>query len=89
MNSQSLWLTLMSEEKTTTINKEKMKKLSLVKMEILPDELLDRSQMASVFGGTFYQCSCNGGPQFTVMTDGNPEKDAGCARDESPACIAA
>ncbi|SEG23280.1 TIGR04149 family rSAM-modified RiPP [Algoriphagus boritolerans] len=66
-----------------------MKKLSLVKMEILPEEQLDRSQMASVFGGTFYQCSCNNGPTFTVMTDGDPEEDAGCAEGETAACIAA
>jgi len=55
-------------------------------------DVLERSEMKKItggYGGTFYNCSCSGGPQFTVMTDGDPEQDAGCATDESAACIAA
>jgi natural product precursor len=58
-----------------------MKKLSLGKMEILPGEQLDRSQMATVFGGAdnngFWACSCSSGPESTVMiTDNSYPADA-------------
>jgi hypothetical protein len=74
------------------LTKLKMKKFSLEMLRLTSADVLERSQMKKItggVGGTFYNCSCSGGPQFTVMTDGNPEEDAGCATDESAACIAA
>ncbi len=60
-------------------------------MKISSEEVLDRSQMATIIGGsyTWYHCQCGGGPPFTLMSDGNPLGDAGCDDDESVNCVVA
>lgn len=61
-----------------------MKKLSLGKLKLASEERLDRSQLATIIGGSgsywnFFQCTCNnGGSYFTIYTDGDPVLDSAC-----------
>ncbi|REG84547.1 TIGR04149 family rSAM-modified RiPP [Algoriphagus antarcticus] len=68
-----------------------MKKLSLGKLKLLSEEVLERSHMATVIGGeyTFYNCVCGSGEPFTLMSDGNPLADAGCYVTEDVSCVVA
>lgn len=57
-----------------------MKMLSLGKLKVGSFEMLQRSQLATIFGGSdnngFYACSCSSGPEVTVMiTDGSYPED--------------
>ncbi len=66
-----------------------MKNSNFKKMNLFPEELLDRTQLATIIGGTFYNCTCNGGEPFTVMTDGDPVDDSGCPIDQDVSCVEA
>jgi len=52
-----------------------MKKLRLGKLKLASEEVLQRSQLANIYGGSggdcywngFWACKCNNGPEVTVM----------------------
>lgn len=58
-----------------------MKKLSLGKLKLSSFEILQRNNMATIYGGSdnngFWACSCSSGPESTVMiTDNSHPADA-------------
>lgn len=67
-----------------------MKKLSLGKLNLLSEDVIDRSQLALIYGGTEdcfkYLCHCGDGVKFIVQTDGDPYTDAGCASGCAAGC---
>jgi natural product precursor len=48
-----------------------MKKLSLGKLKLASEEVLQRNQLATIYGGSdnngFWACSCSSGPESLVM----------------------
>lgn len=46
-----------------------MKKFNLEMLRLTSDEVLGRSQMKKITGGTAWHCQCGGGPVFTLWDD--------------------
>jgi natural product precursor len=68
-------------EKKLSLKPKKMKKLSLGKLWLSSEEVLQRSQMKMVYGGGFWHCHCGiSNPSlFTVMANNDMEAVATAA----------
>ncbi|MBN7814699.1 hypothetical protein [Algoriphagus pacificus] len=67
-----------------------MNKLRLGKLNLNSNEVIERSELALIYGGSEdcfnYICHCEDGVEFSLTTDGDPYTDAGCSSGCASGC---